>query len=279
MQAMQNTEISGVEYQQGELQGYEVREYLLEKFNRCCTYCQAKDVSLEVEHVIAKSRGGSNRISNLCLACIPCNKLKGNLPVELFLAKKPELLAKIRRQLKTPLKDAAFVNATRWRLANALKVFNLPLELASGGRTKFNRVRLTLPKTHALDAACVGKTESLLKWNMPVLSIRCVGRGNYQRTRLNKYGSPRGYLMRQKHVKTFQTGDQVIATVPKGVKTGVYVGRVAIRATGKFNVQTSTGVVQGISHKYCKLLSRADGYGYVQSKIALERGGSENRAA
>jgi hypothetical protein len=35
LQLMQNPEISGVEYQQGELQGYEVREYLLNKFNRC----------------------------------------------------------------------------------------------------------------------------------------------------------------------------------------------------------------------------------------------------
>ena len=34
LQQSQNPEISGVQYQQGELQGYEVREYLLEKFNR-----------------------------------------------------------------------------------------------------------------------------------------------------------------------------------------------------------------------------------------------------
>ena len=33
-QAMQNPEIAGVEYQQGELAGYEVREYLLEKWHR-----------------------------------------------------------------------------------------------------------------------------------------------------------------------------------------------------------------------------------------------------
>ena len=32
-QKMKNPEISGIEYQQGELQGYEIREYLLEKFH------------------------------------------------------------------------------------------------------------------------------------------------------------------------------------------------------------------------------------------------------
>lgn len=281
MQLIQNPEISGVEYQQGELQGYEVREYLLNKFNRCCTYCGAKDTPLEVEHVRPKAKGGSNRVTNLCLACRDCNEKKGTRSIEDFLAKKPELLAKILRQLKVPLKDAAAVNSTRWALANSLKAFGYPVELASGGRTKFNRRRFSIPKSHALDAACVGATESLRNWNLPTLVIKCTGRGGYQRTRLNKYGFPRGYLMRQKSVKGFQTGDMVVATVPTGVKAGVHVGRVAVRATGSFNVQTPTGAVQGISHKHCRIVAKADGYSYsIQPKIALtEEGGSERQAA
>jgi 5-methylcytosine-specific restriction endonuclease McrA len=77
-QLMHNAEISGVEYQQGELAGYEVREYLLEKFSRKCCYCGKTDIPLEIEHITPKSRGGSNRVSNLCLACHPCNQRKGN---------------------------------------------------------------------------------------------------------------------------------------------------------------------------------------------------------
>jgi hypothetical protein len=38
-QLLQDAEISGVSYQQGALQGYEVREYLLEKWQRQCAYC------------------------------------------------------------------------------------------------------------------------------------------------------------------------------------------------------------------------------------------------
>src|SRR5712692_4379655 len=38
-QAMQNPELVGVEYQQGEVTGYEVRGYLLEKWGRQCAYC------------------------------------------------------------------------------------------------------------------------------------------------------------------------------------------------------------------------------------------------
>jgi len=74
MQRMENPEISGVEYQQGTLAGYEVREYLLEKWQRRCAYCGAENVPLEIEHVIPRSKGGSNRASNLTLACHDCNE-------------------------------------------------------------------------------------------------------------------------------------------------------------------------------------------------------------
>jgi hypothetical protein len=38
LQLMENSEIKGVEYQQGELAGYELKEYLLLKFGHQCTY-------------------------------------------------------------------------------------------------------------------------------------------------------------------------------------------------------------------------------------------------
>jgi 5-methylcytosine-specific restriction endonuclease McrA len=76
-QLMQNAEISGVEYQQGELAGYEVREYVLEKFGRRCAYCQAAKVPLQLEHIVPKVRHGSNRVTNLTLSCKPCNDAKG----------------------------------------------------------------------------------------------------------------------------------------------------------------------------------------------------------
>ena len=59
---MQNPEIDGTAYQQGTLAGYEVREYLLEKFGRQCVYCEAKDTPLQIEH-IQPTLGGTNRIS------------------------------------------------------------------------------------------------------------------------------------------------------------------------------------------------------------------------
>jgi len=271
-QAMQNPEISGVEYQQGELQGYEVREYLLEKWGRKCAYCGAEHAPLTIDHIHPKSRGGSDRVSNLTLACFPCNQRKGNRDVAEFLAHDPKRLARIEAQRKAPLRDAAAVNSIRWALWRNLVATGLDVEIGSGGRTKWNRKRLSVPKAHCLDAACVGRVDHLQGWQQPVLSIKATGRGSYQRTRLTKYGFPRGYLTRSKSAFGFQTGDLVRAVVTKGKKAGSYLGRVAIRASGSFNIQTGNGLVQGIHHRFCTLQQRADGYGYFWTKIASNQG-------
>lgn len=269
MQSMTDSDIQGAEYQQGTLFGYEVREYLLEKWQRKCAYCDAVNTPLNIDHMEPRSRGGSNRVSNLVLSCIPCNQNKGVQSVTEFVKDKARL-TRILAQIKRPLQDAAAVNATRWALANALKATGLPVELASGAKTKYNRTRLGLPKTHALDASCVGQVGYITRWERPVLRIKCTGRGSYQRTRLDKFGFPRGYLLRQKQVNGFQTGDMVRATVPESSKkAGCYTGRVAVRASGSFNIQTGDSVIQGISHKYCQLLQRADGFGYQLTKIAI----------
>ncbi|WP_293111093.1 RNA-guided endonuclease IscB, partial [Moorena sp. SIO3I6] len=155
-QKMQKPEISGVEYQQGELAGYEVREYLLEKWGRECTYCGKQSVPLQIEHIQAKSLGGSNsakptlreRVSNLCLACEKCNKRKGNKPIEEFLKNKQSLLQKIKTKAKQPLLDAAAVNTTRNKLVKVLQNILLVVT-GTGAQTKYNRIKLGLPKQHA----------------------------------------------------------------------------------------------------------------------------------
>ncbi|MDD3575735.1 MAG: HNH endonuclease [Halothiobacillus sp.] len=225
--------------------------------------------SLQVEHIVPRSRGGSNRISNLTLSCAACNTAKGTWSVEEFLVHDPQRLARIKAQAKAPLRDAAAVNSTRWALFNALKATGLPVETGTGGKTKFNRTRFFIPKGHALDASCVGDVADVQGWQQPVLQIKATGRGSYQRTRLDRYGFPRGHLMRSKHVHGFQTGDSVKAVVSSGKKTGTYQGRVAIRASGSFNIRTPQGVIQGIHHRHCTLIQRADGYGYSWNQDSL----------
>jgi len=269
MQKLENPEISGVEYQQGTLLGYEVREYLLNKWNRTCAYCDDQNVPLEIEHIHPKSKGGSNRISNLALACRKCNEAKDSRDIAEFLAKDEKRLKRILAQAKAPLKDAAAVNSTRWRLFNSLKATGLVVNVGTGGRTKYSRISNNIPKTHALDAACVGSVNAVTDWQKPTLTIKCAGRGQYARTKLDAFGFPRGYSLRQKQVKGFATGDIVKAEVTKGKKIGSYFGKVAIRASGSFNITTKTGVIQGVSHQYCKLVQRADGYGYLFNQDSL----------
>ncbi len=263
-QQMENPEISGSEYQQGTLAGYECREYLLEKWGRKCSYCGKENTPLQIEHIHPKSKGGSNRVSNLCLACEKCNQRKGNKDIKDFLKHKPELLTKILKQVKAPLKDAAAVNSTRWALFNTLKALGLPIKVGSGGQTKFNRCKkFNLPKTHWIDAACVGNVNQLqLLTNQPLV-VKATGHGTRQMCRTDKYGFPIRYVPRNKFVRGFQTGDIVKAIVTKGKKIGNYVGRVAVRSTGSFNITTANGLIQGINSKYCQNIHQKDGYSYV----------------
>src|SRR5260221_624814 len=72
-----------------------------------------------------------------------------------------------------------------------------------------------------------------------------------------------------KRVKGYQTGDIVRAVVTKGKRIGTYVGKVAVRTSGSFNITTTHGVVQGISHRSCTPIHRSDGYRYEKGEAAF----------
>ena len=265
-QKINNPEISKIEYQQGTLFNYEIREYLLEKWQRKCAYCGIQNVPLEIEHIVPKSKNGSNSVTNLTIACRNCNQQKGNQDIRDFLSEKRDILNKILKQCRQPLRDAAVVNSTRWKLYNSLKEFGLEMETGSGGLTKYNRTQQKLLKTHWLDAACVGKSTPK-NINIEVIKplvITATGRGSRQMVKPNKYGFPRtSPKLRQKQFFGFQTGDIVQAVVTQGKKIGTYVGRLAVRKTGSFNIKTTNQTVQGISYKYCKSIHKSDGYAYT----------------
>lgn len=250
-QIMQNAEISGVEYQQGELAGYEVREYLLEKWGRKCVYCGAENVPLEIEHIVPKSRGGSNRVSNLTLSCHKCNQDKGNQTAAEY------GFPTIQAKAKQPLKDAAAVNAVRWELWRALDSTGLPVEVGTGGRTKWNRARQGYPKEHWLDAACVGQSGGAVfvyKTQHP-LHIKAYGHGSRQMCKVDRFGFPRTGPKTVKRVHGFQTGDMVRGRDNTGL---TLTGKVAVRASGRFVI----GKIDGIKWHDCTMLHHADGYIY-----------------
>jgi 5-methylcytosine-specific restriction endonuclease McrA len=264
-QKMQDAEIRGVAYQQGELAGYEVREYLLQKWDRRCAYCGTTDGALEVEHILPRSRGGSDRVSNLTLACHACNERKGTRTAAEF------GYPQIQRQAQVPLHDAAAVNSTRPALYRHLQATGLPVEVGSGGRTQYNRRQRRLPKRHWLDAACVGASTPprLHVADVQPLGITACGWGNRQMCGTNRYGFPIRHRTRRKVHAGFQTGDLVRAVIPQGKYPGVHVGRVAVRAQGTFCIRDTRSARRIYVHpRHCRRLQRADGYSYAILRAA-----------
>ncbi|KYC35378.1 hypothetical protein WA1_06010 [Scytonema hofmannii PCC 7110] len=171
--------IEGMEYQQGTLWGYTLREALLEHWGRECVYCRKTDVPLEIEHIHSRSLGGSDRFSNLTLSCDKCNQKKGNQPVEQFLKEQPEILKKIKSHQKKSLSDAAAVNSTRKAIFEMAHQFELPVISGDGASTKMIRIQSGLPKAHWIDSVCVG-TSSIVKLRIcQPLRVSCKGQRKF----------------------------------------------------------------------------------------------------
>ena len=267
LQNLESPEIAGIAYQRGTLFGYEIREYLLAKWSRACAYCGAQNVPLQVEHIVCRARGGTDRVSNLALACEPCNRKKGTLDIQEFLLHDKKRLAAILGQAKAPLKDATAVNATRWELHRRLVATGLIVETGSGGQTKYNRASRGLSKTHWVDAACIGAStpERLRTDDVFPLLIKAEGRGRRKMCNTNDLGFPTGHRKRRRRYFGYQTGDLVRAVVPERLKcAGTHVGRVVVKAAGTFTIANKHGKVTDVSHRYCQPLQRSDGYAYQQ---------------
>ena len=106
---------------------------------------------LEIEHIIPKIRGGTDRVSNLTIACHKCNQKKGDKTAAEF--GYPE----VQKKAKQTLKSATFMNIVRWRLVNTLKC-----AWTYGYITKHDRIKMKLEKSHINDAFVIagGTTQS-----------------------------------------------------------------------------------------------------------------------
>jgi len=81
---------------------------------------------------------------------------------------------------------------------------------------------------------------------------------------VDRYGFPRSAAKRDRIIHGYQTGDLVLAIVPRGKRAGTYEGRVAVKASGSFSIATRTGTVTDIAYRFCHLLQHNDGYAYNQ---------------
>jgi len=272
MQLMRNPDIKGEEYQQGTLHGYNVRQYLLEKWGYKCAYCNKPSKRLEVEHVMPRSKGGSNSVTNLVLACEPCNKRKGTKSIDDFVSGKADL-QRIKKNMKASLKDAATVNASRNKTVRVAENTGVKVSLSTGAQTAMNRSRFNVGKDHWKDAAVTGDIDSIIFLAEQPLIVKASRNNCRQAIKTDKYGFParnkKGELVAKstgEKVHGFQTGDIVqfvSKTKTKNRPIGTFIGRVSVRSTGNFNVSINGfGTAQGVSYKTCRHVQKYDGYTY-----------------
>jgi len=145
IQKINNHNIQGEEYQQGEQLGFwNVREYILWRDNHICQYCKgkSKDKILNVHHLESRKTGGDSP-NNLITLCETCHNRyhKGEI--------------KLNTKRSKSFRDATFMGVMRWALYNKLKEVYPNVNMTYGYITKNTRIQNNLPKEHRIDALCI----------------------------------------------------------------------------------------------------------------------------
>lgn len=273
-QLLRDPQVSADGYQQGLLYRSNLREYVLHRDGHRCRYCGAAGVVLNLDHVVPESREGPTTPGNLVASCVPCNSRKGNLTADEF--GHPD----VQEQVDIPLRDAAYMNATRYEIADRFRAGGLEVATSHGGMTAMARKSLGLAKDHHIDALCVGGTAANVidTTNGHLHIARSHGRGSRQRAMPDRHGfakshyrgpgysSTDGHKPRQRRIFGFVTGDIVLAEVPKGRHAGAHIGRISVRSRGSFLLTTASGSTDGISYKHCRLLQHGTGWTWSTEK-------------
>lgn len=263
IQKIKNPDISGIEYQQGTLQGYNIRNYLLEKHGRKCFYCGKTVSGFEVEHMLPKSRGGSNRIDNLTLSCHDCNETKGTLTAEEFIrqtlpAKQAAAKLKQLPNEKRLFKYMAYMNATRWSLYDAIKERYPNVKMTYGYITKYNRIQAGLPKSHHIDAKCITGFATVPSMSQTVVKVK-MRRHNRQ---LHRATFSKGHVRKAACLPTTVFGFQLYDIVLFNNHRYYIKGR---RSSGSFALVSVEGL-KDENRMYNKLILLAHTNAYLTNR-------------
>lgn len=252
IQKIKNPNISGTEYQQGEMEGWNVREYILFRDNHTCQHCKgkSKDKVLNVHHIESRKIGG-NAPNNLITLCRTCHKD--------YHAGKINL--KIKRGQS--FKDATFMGVMRWTFYNRLKEIYSDVNMTFGYITKNTRITNGLEKSHRVDARCISGNPLAKpsdEWYYQK-KVRCNNR-QIHKAKILKNGKKKlnqaPYI-----VKGYRLFDKVSVD---GIECFIF-GR---RATGYFDLRKLNGDVisRSKSYKQLKLLQKRKGL-LIERKIAV----------
>lgn len=62
-----------------------LRDFVIDRAKGLCEYCQTNSnivIYMEIDHIRPTSKGGATEPDNLCLACVNCNRAKGDTLIE-----------------------------------------------------------------------------------------------------------------------------------------------------------------------------------------------------
>lgn len=182
-QKMADATTQGVEYQQGTLFGEEVKSYLLALTKHKCIYCGGltNDNILEVDHLYPVSKGGSNKIDNLVIACNTCNNAKGSKELKQWqnmLSEDNEIDARRIKAIQALQKKGGKHKAFQYSaLTQSYKNYLLSelakkytISITFGYETKYNRKQLKLEKTQLNDALVIASGGN--EFDMPNIYIK-----------------------------------------------------------------------------------------------------------
>lgn len=241
IQKINNPDIKGVEYQQGEQLGFwNVREYVLFRDDHTCQHCHGKsgDKILNVHHLESRKIGG-DAPNNLITLCETCHNA--------YHAGKIELKRKRRRSFK----DAAFMGIMRWAFLDRLKEIYPDVRNTYGYTTKNNRIRLGLPKEHYVDAYCIAGNfgAKRLDYYWYQKQVRKHNRKTHQAKYIK--GGIRKRSQTPYTVFGFRLFDKVKY---KGIECFIS----ARRLTGSFRIRKldGTAISAGVTYKKLKLIGK-----------------------
>lgn len=192
-QKLQNVDIEGVEYQQGQMSGYNnLRAFIFTRDKYTCQICKKKGGIFETHHIIQRKDGGSNRPDNLVTLHLKCHKDFHS--------------GKIKHMFTKPksYRDTTVMNNIWSRVVNVLGA-----EPTFGYITKTKRLEIGLEKSHYNDAFIISGGEKQTR-SKPIISKQM--RRNNRCLQLNRKGfSPsirrRKYSIQPNDVVSYQGKD------------------------------------------------------------------------
>ncbi len=162
-QKLANEDINVWEYSKGPLYGFkDYKDYTFHQQEGKCLLCECNKIEF-YHHIIPRSKGGTDKVSNIAGLCDKCHKLVHTDDV--YTDKLSELKEKSYKQ------SISLLNSCMDVIINELSKL-YPVNVTTGYETFCKREKLGLSKDHCNDAICIGlKEENLDKFDLDLPEI------------------------------------------------------------------------------------------------------------